>query len=116
VTIIPPRWAELLRNLVDNALVQPSERRLVLIDITRAGGAVVTRVRDFGPGVSAGNRENIFRRFYSQRPAGVAPGTGLGLSIVQSIAAAHGGGVTLEPATATERGACFRVTLPDPRG
>jgi two-component system sensor histidine kinase ChvG len=111
ITVVPRRWAELLRNLVDNALVQPSERRAVIVEVTRADDRVVTRVRDFGGGVSAGNRENIFRRFYSQRPDGAQPGTGLGLSIVQAIAAAHGGQVALEPST--EPGACFAVTLPD---
>jgi two-component system sensor histidine kinase ChvG len=112
IVVIPHRWAELVRNLVDNALVQPSDRREIAIDVARVGDHVVTRVRDFGPGVSLGNRENVFRRFYSQRPPGAPPGTGLGLSIVQSIAAAHGGTVMLEPMT--ERGACFSITLPDP--
>ena len=111
VVVVPRRWAELVRNLVDNALVQPGARRAVFIEAVRDGERVVTRVRDFGPGVSAGNRENIFRRFYTRRPEGVAPGTGLGLSIVQAIAVAHGGTVTLEPST--ERGAIFAVTLPD---
>jgi two-component system sensor histidine kinase ChvG len=111
IVVIPTRWAELMRNLVDNALIQPSDRREVAITIVRAGDCVITRVRDFGPGVSPGNRENIFRRFYSQRPAGALPGTGLGLSIVQSIAAAHGGTVKLEPPI--DQGACFVVTLPD---
>jgi two-component system sensor histidine kinase ChvG len=111
VTIVRGRWAELVRNLVDNALVQPATRPAVLVEVTRAGDAVVTRVRDRGPGVSPGNRDNIFRRFYSVRPSGAPPGTGLGLSIVSAVAAAHGGSVALEPATG--EGATFAVTLPD---
>jgi two-component system sensor histidine kinase ChvG len=116
VTIVRPRWAELLRNLVDNALVQPMARPALLIEARREGDAVVTRVRDRGPGVSAGNRDNVFRRFYSVRPSGAAPGTGLGLSIVRAVAAAHGGAVVLEPAAAAGEGACFAVTLPDAPG
>jgi two-component system sensor histidine kinase ChvG len=111
VTVVRGRWAELVRNLVDNALVQPAARPAVLIEVTRAGDTVVTRVCDRGPGVSAGNRDNIFRRFYSVRPSGAPPGTGLGLSIASAIAAAHGGRVALEPATG--EGAVFAVTLPD---
>jgi two-component system sensor histidine kinase ChvG len=108
VELVPRRWAALLRNLIDNALVQPTDRKELQISAQRVGDQMVTWVRDFGPGISPGNRDKLFRRFYSKRPAGAAPGTGLGLSIVQAIAAAHGGTVSLEDC---ERGACFRVTF-----
>lgn len=108
VRLVAERWNELLRNLIDNALVQPSARREIVLTVERRGNVVTTRVRDFGPGVSAGNRDKVWRRFFSQRPATVEPGTGLGLSIAKAIAEAHGGAVTLEP---TSEGACFSVTL-----
>jgi signal transduction histidine kinase len=70
---------------------------------------VHTDVIDFGPGVSEGNRDKIFTRFFTQRPEGQPRGTGLGLSIVQAVAEAHGGEVSLRPADPA-RGACFRLT------
>lgn len=110
VAIAREPWARLLRNLIDNALVQPAERREIVISCHRTGDRVVTTVRDFGPGVSPGNRERIFRRFFTHRPEGVAPGTGIGLSIVQAVTAAHGGSVVLDDDLSP--GARFRIEIP----
>ncbi len=110
VRINGPRWAELLRNLVDNALVQPAARREIVVAARRAADGVETRVRDHGPGVSPENQAKIFQRFFSARPAGVPPGTGLGLSIVETIARAHGGRVAVRSSAGA--GAEFVVILP----
>ncbi|HVE82229.1 MAG TPA: HAMP domain-containing sensor histidine kinase [Myxococcales bacterium] len=110
VRIAPTAWEALLRNLLDNALVQPAQRREIVVSARPDGAAVVTSVKDFGPGVSEGNREKIFRRFFTQRPEGAPPGTGLGLSIVQAVAEAHGGRVDV--ASPPGEGATFRVWLP----
>lgn len=110
VHIVPHRWEEMLRNVLDNALVQPMTQREVQIQARRDGDTVITTVRDFGPGVSVGNRSKIFRRFFSQRPDGAPPGTGLGLSIVQAVVTAHGGQVEVrDPETGP--GAVFVMTL-----
>jgi K+-sensing histidine kinase KdpD len=111
VVIVPEAWGRLLRNLIDNALVQPTARKTVRLEVRRVEGCVETDVIDFGPGVSEGNRDKIFRRFFTVRPEGVSPGTGLGLSIVEAVAAAHQGTVQLLPADPS-RGAAFRVSLP----
>jgi signal transduction histidine kinase len=109
VAVVRARWAEMLRNLLDNAVIQPSERREIVVVAARRGDRVVTEVIDFGPGISPGNRDKIFRRFFTLRPPGAPPGTGLGLSIVEAVAAAHGGSVEVE----SEPGrTVFRVTLP----
>ena len=104
-------WARLLRNLLDNALAQPSSSQRVRVVVTRTGEGLTTDVIDFGPGVSEGNRDKVFRRFFTLRPEGAAPGTGLGLSVVQSVALAHKGEVRLLPAE-PGRGAAFRVVVP----
>lgn len=110
VQVVTAAWKRLLRNLLDNAVVQPMTERRIDLTVQRRDGWVVTDVRDRGPGVSAGNRDKIFRRFFTQRPPDAAPGTGLGLSIVQAVARAHGGEVTLVDTGGP--GATFRVTLP----
>jgi two-component system sensor histidine kinase ChvG len=108
--LVRGRFTELVRNLVENALVQPaSERRLVLAARV-AERELVVSVRDHGPGISAENQARIFERFFTQRPAGTAPGTGLGLSIVDSVARAHGGRV--EVRSVLGKGAEFLVFIP----
>ena len=104
------RWTELLRNLLDNALVQPADRQEIEVSARRRDGAVVTSVRDHGPGVSPENRKRIFQRFFTARPPGAPPGTGLGLSVVETIARAHGAHVEL--VSPPEGGARFEVVLP----
>jgi two-component system OmpR family sensor kinase len=104
------RWQEMLRNLIDNALVQPAADRRIALGARVDNGTLVTFVRDAGPGISPENQTNIFRRFFTQRPPGVPPGSGLGLSIVESVAHAHGGRV--EVASQPGDGATFRVILP----
>lgn len=110
VELVPEAWGRLLRNLMDNALVQPSERREVILRAHRLPGSLVTEVQDFGPGISVGNRDKVFRRFFTSRPVGAPPGTGLGLSIVQAVAEAHGGRVEFD--SVPGQGATFRVVIP----
>ena len=68
---------------------------------------VVVDVADDGPGIPAYAADRVFEPFYSTKREGERPG--LGLSIAFGIVAAHGGTLELVP---TDRGACFRVTLP----
>ncbi|HZA14822.1 MAG TPA: HAMP domain-containing sensor histidine kinase, partial [Myxococcaceae bacterium] len=110
VHVVPSAWSKLLRNLIDNAVVQPATRKEIVVAARVEAGQVITEVRDFGPGISPGNRDKIFRRFFTQRPEGAPPGTGLGLSIVQTVAERHGGDVDVT--SSPGEGATFRVTLP----
>jgi two-component system sensor histidine kinase ChvG len=108
--LIRARFTELVRNLVENALVQPASERHIVLAARVAGRQLVVSVRDHGPGISAENQARIFERFFTQRPAGAAPGTGLGLSIVDSVARAHGGRV--EVRSELGKGAEFLVIIP----
>jgi signal transduction histidine kinase len=69
-------------------------------------------VRDFGSGIPHDAQERIFERFQrgrSDRTRG-ASGSGLGLAIVASIAAAHGGHVSVE--SEPGQGATFSIVIP----
>jgi two-component system sensor histidine kinase ChvG len=99
------RLEELLRNLADNALVFAKERVRIDVEPGRVS------VSDDGPGVSEGNRDKIFARFFTVRPDGAPKGNGLGLSIARAIAEAHDGEVTLER-EGTLGGATFTVRFP----
>jgi signal transduction histidine kinase len=104
------RFTELLRNLIENALVQPATEKRLVLAARREGGELVLSVRDHGPGISAENQARIFTRFFTQRPQGTPPGTGLGLSIVDSVARAHGGRIALR--SEIGKGAEFLVIFP----
>ncbi len=94
-------------NLLDNALVFAAKE--VQVRLSLEDSEIVLTVRDDGPGVSEGNRERIFERFFTHRPEGAAPGTGLGLSIVRTVVEDHGGMVSVG---AQGPGATFIVRLP----
>ena len=106
---IEQQLARAVRNLVDNALVFCEDR--VSLELASRDGALLLSVSDDGPGVSEGNRDKIFRRFFTSRPAGAPSGNGLGLTAVQAIARAHGGAVELLDEGPLPR-ACFCITVP----
>lgn len=78
-------------NLIENAVRHA--RASIEVSVTRSGSDVVLSVADDGPGVSDGDRERIFERFFKAEPS--ATGTGLGLAICRKIAADHGGSIAL---------------------
>ena len=106
------RLAQVLTNLVDNAVSFSPEQGVVTLGVARTEGDVVLAVTDTGPGVPPANRDDVFRRFYSERPAGESFGrhSGLGLAIAKAIVEAHGG--TIAAGNATGGGAAFTMTLP----
>lgn len=103
--------AQLVRNLVDNAVRHATSSVALAVRSNEADGTVVLVVDDDGEGVPEEHRERVFERFVrlDEARARDGGGSGLGLAIVREIAAAHGGTVTVEAATGG--GASFTVTL-----
>lgn len=86
---------QLMVNLIENALQHcPAGTSIELALASTSRGAVAS-VADNGPGIPAGERENVFRRFYRLERERSSPGHGLGLSLVRAIADLHGATVTL---------------------
>jgi len=103
--IQPEHLHSALRNLLDNAFRHGAGKPVDLEAFAR-GGRAVFRVRDRGPGISEGNRDRIFQRFFTtERDRG---GTGLGLVIARAVATTRGGDLTYE--TSAE-GTCFELVL-----
>lgn len=103
-------FESVVTNLLENARQHGGGgvRITILGRVSSADGRVLgLDIRDNGPGISAGNRDKVFRQFFTT--AREAGGSGLGLTIVQSLLHAHGGSITIEPA---ESGAHFRIRVP----
>ncbi len=101
---------QVVLNLILNAeqAIRSARREGVIAvrtEITDAGAIV--EVRDDGPGIPAESRERIVDALFTTK----ARGTGLGLALCRRVIDAHRGEIGLLP---TERGAAFRLWLPDP--
>ncbi len=110
-------------NLLENAVkYTPLDSPICLsITVTRNGplesaiSGVTLRVRDYGTGLTIGEEEILFDRFYRGRKhqGGGIHGTGLGLALCRAIVQAHGGRLWAANAPAGEAaGAVFTVFLP----
>ncbi len=106
------RMAQVLDNLLDNAIRYAPPGSEVRVTLGHAGGEATCRIADCGPGIPAKHLPFIFERFYradAGRDRGQG-GAGLGLAIVRSLVQAQGGQVTVE--SIEGQGAAFTVLLP----
>lgn len=116
------RIAQVLTNLVDNALSFSPAGGKVVISVVRDGAQVELRVDDEGPGIDEENLEKVFARFWTYRPTAESSrgnNSGLGLNISREIVTAYGGTIRAENRYRTPRspesgriGARFVVRLP----
>lgn len=90
--------AELISNLVDNALRYTPPGGIVTVTLARRQDDIILTVEDNGPGIAEAEREHVFERFY-RIDSGRHHGTGLGLAIVREIAIAIGADITLSAPT-----------------
>ncbi len=89
--------AQLLQNLIENALKYRSkERPLVLISAEQREGDWVISVRDNGIGIPEQYREKVFEIFSRLHATQAYPGTGIGLAICRRIVNRQGGKIWLE--------------------
>ncbi len=87
--------SQLLVNLIENAIRHcPSGTQVIVAVTDRLSGPVLT-VSDNGPGIPAGERENVFRRLYRLEKSRTKPGSGLGLAMVKAIADLHAAAIEL---------------------
>ncbi len=103
--------AEVITNLLTNAIEYNRDHGEVRITARRANANVLLSVTDTGPGISAEDIPHIFERFYRADPSRTQTRdhTGLGLAISKAIVEAHGG--TIEVASQPGAGATFTVRL-----
>jgi two-component system CheB/CheR fusion protein len=107
------RLAQVVDNLLDNAVKYSPGGGTVRVALAAAGGAATLLVRDEGIGLPAGAAERIFEPFGRAANAAAAgiPGMGLGLHVCRVIVERHGGRIAVE-SPGEGRGTAVRVVLP----
>jgi signal transduction histidine kinase len=100
------RVLQIISNLLSNAFRWTPEGGRVELSLAAANGSIEVDVEDTGPGITADERERIFRPFWSRDGSG----TGLGLAIARELAVALGGRIELD--SKPGRGSRFRLVLP----
>ena len=100
--------AQVIANLVDNAIRHGGDSGPIVVQAGRSREGVFVAVRDHGAGLPPGAAESLFERYRqgADAPAGSA---GLGLAICRLIVQAHGGRIE---ARRCEPGTEFRIDLP----
>ena len=106
------RIAQVLTNLLSNAIRYNRDGGEVKLGVAAENGHAVITVTDTGIGIAAEELPHIFERFYRadksrSRPDG---GSGLGLSICKTIVDAHGGTITAR--SELDQGTTIEVRLP----
>ena len=106
------RLRQVIDNLIGNALQHTPPGSPVTVTVTGDPGRGQLTVADQGPGMTPEQASHVFERFYRTDDARTRArgGAGLGLAIAASLAAAHGGEITVD--TAPGRGAAFHLRLP----
>ena len=108
----PDRLAQVLNNLLTNALRHTPAGGQITISVEAQPGHMDLAVRDDGEGIAPGDLEHVFDRFWRadrsrSRDSG---GSGLGLAITRGLVEAHGGRIWAE--SALGEGARFTIRLP----
>ena len=107
----PARLAQLVANLVDNAVRHsPPQGEVRVIARGVDDETWWLEVCDDGPGIRADRVERVFDRFGSGGDS--AGGTGLGLAIASWVCELHGGTITALPTPTGTTGAHLRAVLP----
>ena len=111
--IDPDRLAQILANLIENALTFARSSVVVTLwDADPSTGKQAIRVEDDGPGIAPADLTRVFDRFYqADHGPNRQLGSGLGLAIVAELASAMGATVRAESPLGPQGGARLEVML-----
>ncbi len=108
----PTRIAQVVGNLLDNAVTHTPEGGSVKVSARASADGVEVEVADTGPGLAPDDLQRVFDRFYRADPSRSrnTGGTGLGLTIARRLVEAHGGSIEAE--SVVGQGSRFTIRLP----
>ncbi len=104
----PIRLAQVLQNLIANAIKYSPDGGTIALDVSQRDGKAVLSLTDPGHGIEEASLQMIFEPF--RRVSNVPAGVGLGLAITRRLVEAHGGSIDAE--SVIGHGSTFRVHLP----
>jgi signal transduction histidine kinase len=106
------RIAQVLGNLLENAIFHTPERGAVMVGAELAQNEIVVNVSDTGEGIPEEAIPYLFDRLYrhDRSRSRASGGSGLGLAIAKQLIAAHGGSIKVE--SKMGEGSRFYFTLP----
>lgn len=102
------RLAQLLSNLLSNALTHGRKDTPVYLKATTESGVFTLSICNAGNKISDAVREHLFKPFYRDKVEANKQGLGLGLYIASEIARAHGGKLSVD---STDERTCFSFVL-----
>ncbi len=104
----PERMRQVFLNILDNAAKHGGEGKRITASMRLEGKNVVTRIRDYGPGIPEEELPHVKMKFY--KGSSKARGSGIGLAVCDQIVELHGGTLTLE--NAEGGGTLVTISLP----
>ena len=115
---LPPAWldpertAQVMRNLLSNAIHYTPEGGSIVIRLTADNSGVTVSVIDTGSGIPPEDRPHVFDRFYrvDRSRTRSSGGSGLGLAIVKQLVEAQNGRVWLD--SNEGKGSTFTFRIP----
>ena len=109
---VESKLEQIIANLLDNAVsFSPSNSKIsVICNIKKKDAQLI--IEDEGPGFNEKNIDQVFNRFYSNRPEKFGEHSGLGLNIVKNIIELHGGSILASNQSGNKKGARIEVLLP----
>ena len=111
VYVDPERMAQVLGNLVSNALRHTEAGGQVTLSATAAADQVLLNVADTGSGIDPADLPHIFSRFYRGDEVRSHDGSsGLGLAIARSLVQSHEGKIAVN--SRPGEGTAFTISLP----
>ena len=106
----PDDVEHIVDTLVDNALKYTSKATPIEVVVFRHGGWIEIQVRDFGPGLRAADRRDLFLPRPTSTREERHAGTGIGLYLASEKAIECGGRLTYAPSAPD--GSVFRLVIP----
>jgi signal transduction histidine kinase len=106
----PDRIAQIVSNLLDNAIKYSPPDSPIEVVVATAGTNAEIHVSDRGVGIPDDERDRLFAPFFRTSRTREISGTGLGLHISRRIAEQHHGRLSLE--SSGSQGTVFVLTLP----